>query len=270
MKTLKGLTLIELLLVFVIMGAISILGIRFYQSLKNDTDILEVKHRVDLLFSAANQYYKANCMIPYDPTSDTYPTVGINLSGRLDPRFNPPISDGATFVLSIPNDLQNKSSVSASQFLTTPYPFMPPNAITNNANTVNTFAVQFTRHDMPFDHINQETQGTVVHWNIQISVLLNPNLINSAEKAQSIKAALGANCLANLRPGTSTGEVNSCQTFSATGAYAVWEKTPSQIRQETSQFNLIHFNLIKFKSLYTVAPSRLVPIGQQNYLLCSS
>lgn len=270
MRTLSGLSLIELLLVFAIMSSISLLGLRFYQTIQQDADISEVKQRVDLLFSATDQYYKANCMIPYDPTSDTYPSGGIYLSGRLDPRFNPPIEDGATWVLSIQNNLQSTSTPASSDFLSTPYPFMPLSSLTDNTNLNNTFVVQLTRHDIPFNHINRQSQGIAVHWDIQVSVLLNPKLINTSEQAQGLRASLGADCLATIKAGSGTGEINTCQTPSANGPYAVWKKTPAEIMQNNSKLNLKHFNLIQFKSLYTVAPSRLIPVGQQNYLLCSS
>src|SRR5580704_5588151 len=71
---LLGATLLEILLILTIMGAIFYLGMRMYASLRVQSDTYALQRNVDMIMAAAARYYYANC----------------SNGGALDPRiFNP-------------------------------------------------------------------------------------------------------------------------------------------------------------------------------------
>ena len=100
LKKLKGITLLETMLVLAIATSIALLMIQNYVRYKRDRDAFALKYNVDMLFQAMRNYYYANCrntttLAPSDPASghiepvDPFPIDTTTLGSYLDASWHP-------------------------------------------------------------------------------------------------------------------------------------------------------------------------------------
>lgn len=191
----EGVSLLELLLVFVISIALLIVGIRLYRFFEQQNMIDKAQYNADQLFQAVTKYYQANCRN--------------NLSIAINPK-----------VLNIVTDLQNNGFLSE---------WNPP---ANTVVDISTFSVQLQYNNRParipagmlyktwtttppFTVTFSSSVGTVYIWTIHIAVKLQTGLNPAVYVAR-----LNATCSANT-PAT------ACSTNPVPGPFIIWEKLPS-------------------------------------------
>lgn len=212
LKKSSGVTLQEVLLVLVLCGAILIIGMRFVNSLRSESDTYIVKGNVDSLFQAAANFYYANCRRQQDPVNG--PVAGTGLLDPTDDGTGTPVP-ATPYPVAI-NTLQTNGYFDG-RIITTP--------IADN------YIVQFNQVTPAPDRIIQTASGPVnvgkiIMWRIQISVLLDPVYTPTAVGYLS---RLGGSCLSRLdASGTSVIPCNQMAGVPAGGnIYVVWERLPS-------------------------------------------
>lgn len=218
MRQLKGVSLLEVLLVLAVGASFLLLSIKMYQWYALDEDVRALNYNVDTLFQAAANYYKVNC-------SNQNNTGGqpLTSTATLDPRSVP--APGTPYILNIQTQLVN------SNFMTWP----ALNPLVNNAAVGNGYVVQFNQGTIGQKNINAcsdvsttpctttqtpvvTTQGQIITWYIQVAVLLN-----NPAMAQTYRNMTGADCI-SMAAGSG---VVPCASSPGTGSYLVWQRLPS-------------------------------------------
>lgn len=205
----SGFTLIEVMLVLVISASLLMVGYQFYLSIRSDADILQVQYNVDRIFSAASEYYQANCR----QQKNADPKLPApSLTATLDPA-NSPTSPFAVTV----------SSLRTAGFLDAT---LPMNRYIDASTLNGGYVVQFNEAPANDRMVNGKKMGNIYIWTIQVAVAVRaPNKASPL----AIVRLLGADCASNA--GATAGTVNSCNSGipANTGStvYAVWERLPS-------------------------------------------
>jgi hypothetical protein len=249
----EGITLLEAVLVLAVGASIILFSFRQYESFREDADVLQLKTNVDQLFQAAAGYYQANC--PQGKLLD--PTIATNPKA-----------------IDITNDLITPGYLEAS--------FPTPNPLVDSTGPGSGYVVQFNEYTMPrtipvcadppaCDISTPQQIGTIVMWQIQVSVLMKNTSPGQLAEFQNY---LEADCLSkNTGPG---GTVLPCST-NPTGNYVVWQRLPSfatsNWNAESTYWPSIPF-LNQFKQMYTTNPITDLT-GQSHtpeyqYFYCSS
>lgn len=269
----EGMTLLELMLVLAISGAILVSGLNLYQSFMVDVNAQQLKYNVDVLFQGLANYYKSNC-IQYINQSGT-----LTKSGTLDPD---------TGSIKNPFPIDPAADLSSAGYLAAPYPFVQnplvaapptvdptnPSPPAPNPNYVTQFNLVYIPGTVnePQRVINmssgtQWSAGNIVLWKAQVAVQLSTA---AAKSAQAYKGMLGADCVSTYD--ASSNSVTPCETAQGgtaqTGTYLVWERLPSFASPETvSDVWPSMPTVTQFTQMYTTYPISLLINGQtQNYL----
>lgn len=251
----RGISLVEMLLVLILGGAIIFLSMRQYQVFRQDADVQQLEANVDTLFQAMTQYYRANCYGTQNPTS------GILTPGTLNPM-------NATSPLPGPRPINIDTDLVARGYLPANTPF-PANPIVNDAGAGTS---RFKGYVAQFNVMTSTrttsgtTVGTVVIWKPQIAVLVR----NTALAQQYLRQS-GGDCLSTLNGNT----VRTCIATS-TGTYIVWERLPSYASTRgNSNLWQARARLNQFTQMYSVYPtpnlltrSGQTPANQTQYYLC--
>lgn len=219
-RSIKGVSLLEVMLVLVIGSGIMMMAISQYQSMRRDSDVEQVNFNVDQIFQAAADFYQANCRIQIDPV-----TGQVNGTGKLDPRYKN--SSGTASTPSNPYPITITELTSGGFLRNT----LPLNPVIQNTGLNGGYVVQFNQFTPAPDRTvltslstTPVKLGQIIIWRIQVAVELH-----DVAKATSYKNLLRADCLSTLdSSGTSVtpcSQVTSAPT--AAPVYAVWERLPS-------------------------------------------
>lgn len=232
----EGIGLIEVLLVLAIAAAIIVMGIRQYQSFRQDADVQQLKYNIDTIFQAMNQFYKVNCL-------GSVNAAGVLVPGLLNPSHKPvPVSP---YPIIITTDLVNNGFLAAN-----PFPLSP--LVDNSSPPFGGYVAQFNQTALasntkkvcvaakgPYPNnpatgiaasqncTSAVAVGTIVTWNAQVAVLMK----NSATAQQYLKM-LNADCTSTkglLGKGTTVSPCGSGGLISlgAKGAYLVFTRQPT-------------------------------------------
>lgn len=260
-STIKGVTLLEVLLVLAVISSIIILSIRQYQIYRLDADVHQVRFNIDQLTNAAAGYYQANC------------TNG----GTLDPDSSPT----SPYVINVTSDLINKG-------------FLPANALgysplIDNASPLGAYQVQFNKYTTPRQVCVRGTNatgitpsagctsalqiGTLVIWKIQVAVLLNDSTL-----AQQYQNLFLADCVSTK---SATGIVSCSQSASFSALcqfyrnippndplYAIYNSLANNMGCPTSGSSASYNNYVVWERLPSFAtPDTQSPFWQTNPLV---
>lgn len=219
-RSIKGVSLLEVMLVLVIGSGIMMMAMSQYQSMRRDSDVEQINFNVDQIFQAAADFYHANCRVQTDPV-----TGQVEGTGKLDPRY---IDDDGN---ASPPD--NPYPITVSELMTAGFMTntLPLNPLIETSGLNGGYVVQFNQFTPAPDRTvltslstTPVKLGQIIIWRIQVAVELH-----DVAKAASYKNLLRADCLSTLdSSGTSVtpcSEVTSVPT--AAPVYAVWERLPS-------------------------------------------
>jgi type II secretory pathway pseudopilin PulG len=247
----SGITFIELVMVLFIASSILLLGITQFQSMSQDQDRSRITATVDILFQGLANYYRANCRVQRDASSN--PVAG---TGVLDP-VNSPTSPKVlainsflranTFISQWPPQNNNLVDTTAGEYgfivqlnKLTPSTTRGPTAIYNNWTPGASPSAPYSIS------LNQpagiQTLATATVWTVQVAVKLASGL-----DPATYKTLLRADCLSSV----SGGAVTPCSSLPGGGDYLVWERLPSNATtQATSKVAPSMFRLKEFTNLY--------------------
>lgn len=255
-RDIKGVTLLELLLVLVIMGAIFMLALQQYWLVRRDADVAMVKYNVNQLFGAAAEYYQANCRMQIDPSTGD----PVGSYGTLDPKYNPQPTD--PYPVTVDN-------LRTGGF----FPgVLKLNPLVNNAGMNNGYIVQFnqsatTKRQIRTPYaVGDVDVGDVIVWRVQVAVEVRANRVTATSMVQS----LGGDCL-STRTGTTVTPCSSVGVLPPGGTYyVVWERLPSFAVPDADPNSFItNAQSKKFNQQYTNNTVVWDPDNLQNYL-CGS
>jgi hypothetical protein len=201
-RKMAGVALVEVILVLVIASGIILLSIRLFAPIKRDGDIAQIKFNVDSIFSAAAEYYQANCRMQRDSLGAPTGTFG-----TLDPKNSP----ASPFPVTV-------TALNTSGFLNV---ILPMNGLINNTTANGGYIVQFNQAAPTDQLVAGNKMGKIYIWTIQVAVPIR------STTPLAIVQMLGADCAKNA----AGGFVSSCSVASAVSTaqtvYAVWERLPS-------------------------------------------
>lgn len=228
----SGITLLELLLVLVIIASIILFSLRQYQPFELDAEVQRVRANVDYLFQAGAGYYQANCMHNLDSKQTAIP---IPVKTLQDENF-------------LTSNLIPSSLIDGETYL------VQLNKVQNNPDRM-----------VKLSKTTEVPVGEIIIWRIQVAAKLN-----DADKAETYKNLLGADCLSNANGMT----VTPCDTSGGTGNYVVWERLPSFATTGSQSDYWVSNPLLKqFNQMYSTYPilslTNEFKTGTQNYL-CGS
>lgn len=215
MKKQLGVTLIELMLVMAVGGAILLMGMNFYQSIQTQQYFRDLQANVDQIFLGMGKYYRANCRLQKTPEGLAVPGLG-----TLDPNTN-----NANIVpVSINQDLVNNGFLETAPIFNA---LVDPNdpasyiaqfnltitsrSITPCFNLSNTVATQTCSNAMTAANLKNYI------WTEQVAVK-----VIDQDNVQLYQRTLNATCTSTLA-GNSVVPCNQ----STGGPYLVWERLPS-------------------------------------------
>lgn len=249
----QGLSLVEVLLVFAIIGLLVIMGLRFYQSLNRDNQIRQVQFNVDRLRDAMKMYYDANCYRRNDTNG------GQIIPGTLNPNnadFETP------FVITIANDLQ-PSGFLTNQFKFVSIPFVDSTAgengyfmqfnyneserkictELNNTSTPTNLPVGATDPNCK----TAKTIATIALWKTIIAVQLKATI-----NAKIYLGLLNGDCISSIKNGViqTCAEVNGDQS----GNLIIWERMPTMNVSTNMNTLLNDASLSEFNRIYRTYP----------------
>ncbi len=270
----KGISLLELMLVLAIMASVVVFGLRVFSQFRYQVDEKRIFANVDQLFLAMNNFYRANCRQTLDKN-------GNSLSpGRLDPKVVDPTGLG-TISLNIQTDLVTPG------FLTNWRPLNPlldnsptpdqgyyvqyirvTQGPTSQDPTANAFACVGSTNppscdktsgapidpSQPMDQtkptvVNPAVQSHDVRWLAQVAVKLSAKL-TSAQRTQ-IMQDLSAQCISSL----AGSQVLPCTPTPAADVYIVWVRGVYNVSPEImSEYWIMDPVLKQFVNQYTNDP----------------
>lgn len=217
-RSIKGVSLLEVMLVLVIGSGIMMMAMSQYQSMRRDSDAERLIFNVDQIFQAAANFYQANCRVQTSPT-----TGQVNGTGKLDPRYKN--SSGTASTPSNPYPI-TITELTTDGFMTNT---LPQNPLIQTSGLNGGYVVQFNQvtpipdRTMTTYAATTVNLGQIIIWRIQVAVELR-----DITKAQSYKNLLRADCLSTIGTGntvTPCAQVTSAPTTAP--VYAVWERLPS-------------------------------------------
>jgi len=256
-----GITLLEMMLVFAIMAAAFMIGVRFIFQFQFQARESQLYANVNQLFKATAGFYNANCrqaLLDSNGTSQS--------PGELDPEVR---GSAPTYAISVTRDLLTPGFLISWQ---------PKNPLLDNTLVPDQgYFVQFNRVTLPngsdpaagvvactgnspsvcdssvelaldptIPNPNPSARGNAVTWIIQVGVKLSTKF-TSAQWTQ-IKNDLNAQCISTL----SGNGVAQCTPTPAANGYLVWTRHPSFYTDNiTSDFWLSDPYAREFKMQYT-------------------
>ncbi|HVX00824.1 MAG TPA: type II secretion system protein [Candidatus Babeliaceae bacterium] len=231
----SGITLVEILLVLAVTSVLIIVGVRSYITFRNDVDVQQVKSNIDVLFQAANELYRAQC-IEYRNASGRVTKPGI-----LDPE------KGNIYPLRVP-----ASYFQRYHYL--PQWPLPSNPIVNENGSDNGYIIQFNLAQ--FDKTIVTDNDTVPPTTVSLGTIyiLKPQvavLIRDENKALVYKNMLGGDCLSTMQNNVviPCSEVNGNE-----GNYVVIERLPSFASPVMSDQLSSMSGAAQFNQMYTTYP----------------
>lgn len=227
----KGMTVLEILLVVVIGGAIVLMGVNQYNSYRLVADARQVKYSIDVLTQAAAQYYRASCNItatsqlnsPLDPTT-TPNTVPIDIAAVLQ-------AGGFLTQTIASNPLVDDTAAGTWQGYTV---VLKKTTADRNICVEGSNATGLT----PAKGCTQTQKiGTTVNWSIQVGVVLK-----KPEIAKYILGLSNGSCVSSLQnagAGTFPVACSQATTYGATCQSASEGMTTAMngINDAMNQFN---------------------------------
>lgn len=231
--TQRGMSLFEVMLMFLIVAMITMSGFKIYQTRLMNINLQKIKINVDQLFAGASNFYRINC-------SGLYDSAGVLTPGRLNPQ-----SSGTPSVFITKSQALNISTdLIATNFITdasaTPSSWKPNNPLVDTGtpstpgyvvqfNPVNAGTTPYTmtictspsnKPCTSYASAAITTNTAVMGWTIQVSVLLK-----DATKADTYQKILNAKCQSNYLS-AALGVVPCVPTPTKAG-YLVWEQLPT-------------------------------------------
>lgn len=240
-KSQLGVSLLEVMLVLAIGGAILFLSIQQYQSYRRDADMIQVQANVNAIFQAMGAYYRSQCYGTTDPTATINPTTfgalnpegGVSLSSSFPVNIQTALIDGGYLTSSA---LPLSPLVNASGAGTRGY------VAQFNPQTVDRKVCQ----DTACTPANMATVGTIVIWKAQVAVQLQ----NPGEQKQYLNLLAG-DCLSS----SSGTTVTPCTSGGGSGNFVVWQRLPSAANTNVKSDYWVTIPTVnQFKQMYTTIP----------------
>jgi type II secretory pathway pseudopilin PulG len=207
-----GITLLEALLALAIMGMITTLVIRQFQSFRSQQDIMQARFNVDKVFQAAGAYYNANCNVNRDYSTGAVLPTGLPGTATLDP---------TTGAITSPYVLANITTLLGTPGYFSGWPW-PPKAVPIIDSTASNsgYAVQFNVGAITNKVRDGLTLSRSYFWKVQVAIKLRAGLSSA-----TYRAALNADCASTMVGST----VTPCNptTPPPDGGWLVWERLPS-------------------------------------------
>ncbi|MCD6039239.1 MAG: hypothetical protein K0S27_639 [Gammaproteobacteria bacterium] len=208
-QKLKGITLIESMLVLVVAISIIMLALKLYVPYKLGRDAFLLKYNVDMIFQAMQNYYYANCarlaLAPSNNPSNPFPVnISTTLTGYLDPNWRPmhPLIDRAF-----------GSSGYALQF----------NGVSLSGRRKENFCYYFTNtgQTSPACASLSNDDAIVYLWVAQVVVQ-----VRDTRTTLALKGLTDADCALTNYSASSAADCSAGVT-SGNPAYLVWQRLPS-------------------------------------------
>lgn len=239
-KSQKGVTLLEVILVLAIGGTILLLSLSTYQSMQSQKDIEAVQYNVDTLFTAMGNYYHANCGITTHG--------GTTAAGPLVTTTTPQDISLLTLTPYLPSQwVATGSTVAAPPF----------NALVNNTGTTSPGYVMQFNLTMESTSTNCLAKDCTTQQNISIPSPLSAItmraqvaifLKGTTAQVKALAAQLSADCISSWN-GTN---VDTCESNPTAGNYLVWERLPSLAAPVTTSSLWVSMPILKeFNLQYT-------------------
>ncbi len=274
----KGVSLLELMLVFAIIASMAVFGLRLYSQYRFQLQESQLLANINQLFQAANNFYWANCRLTLDESGASAST------GLLDPTM----ISANTYNLSLTNNLILKGFLDSQSWkplnplVDTPAPNKDKNyyvqfnrvidPVTTTDPTMNAKACVGSTNPPSCDVTKgaaldpSQTPGALssvsVKWNVQVAVKLSTKLT----KAQwtQIKNDLGAQCISSL----SLTSVLPCVPTPAENGFVVWQRSISYLNPDiSSDLWISEHNLRQFANQYTNDPmAGLSGVSKETYI----
>jgi type II secretory pathway pseudopilin PulG len=246
----KGVSLLELLLVLVIASGILYFSIQQYFIYKQDSEVRQLQANVDLLFQGLGSYFRAYCK--EEPFSRFYGPQHLRVTmNELQPYLNGKIKPNVLVDNRLP--VNQEYILQFNQFQT--QDAAPPPLVEN----------------LPYRSVmvapdKSVPVGYITVWQAQVAVKLRDRAT-----APQYQAWLGADCVSSLG-GTF---VTPCAANPRQGAYAVFTRQPSL---PSTQANSTYWPSMPVAAQFTQmyeAPSILLllidpSLAQQQYYVCGS
>ncbi len=208
-QKLKGITLIEFMLVLVIAMSMIIIGIKQYAQYRLGRDAFSLKYNVDVIFQAMQNYYYANCarlaLAPSNNPSNPFPVnIQTTLAGYLDSNWRP---------MNLLINSAFGSSGYALQF----------NGVTLSGIRRENFCYYFpnTGQTSPSCASLPNDDAMIYLWVAQVVVQ-----IRDTRTTLAIKGLAGADCALASYSASSAADCSGGVT-SGNPAYLVWQRLPS-------------------------------------------
>lgn len=248
MRLSHGVTLLEILLVFLLGTSMFLLSLQAYKQFSISNDLQAVRYNVSLIFNSIDNYYKVACqhggvLDPSNPAANLATPYVMPASAYVVPYY--------------PSNLLISTIVDNADPKPIIVQFNPwqPTSSTSGVNFSSMTAVGCTDTAVPCTvstSVIRQTQAPVLVWKLQIAVKLkDPTL------AQTYKNALGATCVSSTGAATPNGmSITPCATSTNTGSYLVWEELPSASESgsvlspslsELKQFNILYSHDVMYE-----------------------
>lgn len=256
-KSVKGFTLIETILVVAVAGGLVMLGLQAYQQPNTQAQFNALQYNVDLLFQAMRAYHASNCRGTYNASQAiTAGTAGtLNPASGVDTTVPFPISNIATGLGPVsgggpgylpkwplpPNIFIGADPVNNPSFPVYVVQFNPDTVsqISYNACTAlayagtppNTLACTSNNPITPSSAPASPSTGqaAVLIWRAQVAAqVYNPGVTPAQYQVlvQTYAYQTGADCVSSWN-GTYVKPCSTNPVAPVTNAYLVWERLPS-------------------------------------------
>lgn len=206
-KMMRGVTLLEVLLVLAIGASLVMLSLRMYANYRITQAAETVKLNIDSYFQALDMFYQIQCRLPSNASTS-------GQLGLLDPRHVPA------------PDLQNPFA--ATSYITSYLPRTPLYSVLGNTYIAQLNPGRMTREVGVFYPPNTgpdqnqtifiKKSNSVYYWVAQVAIV-----IDDSSNINAYKPLLGADCVSHVTGNT----VTPCSASDGAGTALVFQRMPS-------------------------------------------
>lgn len=221
---LRGLTLLETMLVLAIAASIILMGLKQYELQDTEKNYLLLKYNVEELFQGLKQYYQVNC-------DDMVSASGtVTRKGTLSPHSPQPVNTSLPFPVSI---------TTLQPYLQKDWPRYAP--VVENPSGISSYIAQFNPSSPPPERnayacqyfgsgapqCTDPLQRNIVNskillWQAQVAVkMLDPS------KTIAYVGVVGADCAVNDLPSDRPINCSTDAVKEGNAVYMVWQRLPS-------------------------------------------
>jgi|GEM_PF-2384946 len=246
--SIRGVTLLEIMLVLVIAASFILLGLQTFRQFSLQGNINKASYNVNVLFKALRGYYLSNCI-----ANRTYDTGAEIKSATLDPSSSSYIST-ASVGINIASQLVTPGYLTNWQAAFSPV--VASYVVQLNRYNTATKTVQFCYSGTCVGQPTVETNNVYL-WTAQVAIQ-----INDVARINQYKEMLGADCISRL----SGSIVTPCSQSPVAANFLVFERLPSFVASEgNSPLWLSMPNVKQFKEQYTNDNDYAITVDDPSY-----